>query len=216
MFRIIFSVLLSTCLAGCETIEHRPLTADSSAQLRGKTVVSVRYPAPNFSAFTPGSAIFGNLGKDASISGGKEIIKDAGIEDPAQGISRGLEKELAVKRQVKALPPIVSTQYGVEELIRLARGDADLILDVRTLEWKISYYRFNWARYTLIYMGRLRLIDAASKTVIAETLCTYQSAEPNSPTYDELLANNAAVLKQYNDSLVTACINVLAKEVLNL
>jgi hypothetical protein len=63
----------------------------------------------------------------------------------------------------------------------------------------------------------VRVIDTASKGVAAESLCrTVQGDDAKPPTYDQLLADKAALLKSLLDKAATQCADVIAKELRQL
>jgi len=75
----------------------------------------------------------------------------------------------------------------------------------------------DWTHYRVSYTARLRLIDAATKTVVAESACTgVQGDDKNPAPKDQLLENGAWPLKGYLAKAGEACTEVLARDVLAL
>lgn len=69
----------------------------------------------------------------------------------------------------------------------------------------------------MTYSGRLRFIDAASKSVIADSACSgVQGDDKNPPTKEQLLENKAALLKAYLAKASTECVKALGRDVLKL
>jgi hypothetical protein len=68
---------------------------------------------------------------------------------------------------------------------------------VRTINWMFAYFPTAWTRYRVMYSARLRLIDVKRSQVIAEGSCSRIPEEtPNAPTFDQLVADKAALLKR--------------------
>ena len=57
MKKITVTAVIAAALAGCVSAPTKPL--ESSANLQGKRVVLSEYAKPDFSAMTPGKAMFG-------------------------------------------------------------------------------------------------------------------------------------------------------------
>jgi hypothetical protein len=93
----------------------------------------------------------------------------------------------------------------------------DFVLDVKTLNWMFGYYPADWSHYRVIYGARLRLIDVATKSVVAESSCnSVQGDDEHPPSKDQLLENKAALLKDYLSKAALKCADVLARDVLSL
>ena len=90
---------------------------------------------------------------------------------------------------------------------------ADYVLDVQTLNWSFAYFPTNWTHYRVMYAARVRLIDATSKAVVAEAGCrSVPSDDKDAPTYDQLLADKAALLKSHLAKAAAACADQVARE----
>lgn len=215
-YRLI-SLAALAALSACTTVQHRPLTAESSASLNGKTVVQTQYQKPDFTAFTAAKAAFGLLGAAAMVSEGNDIVRDNDIADPALAISAGLGERLNKARGVTVVPAKGNAANDeIATLITQANG-AQYLLDVKTLGWMFNYYPTAWGSYKVTYNGRLRLIDAKSKEVAAESMCqTVQGDDANPPSKDQLLANKAELLKSYLAKAASSCVDVLSRDVLKL
>jgi hypothetical protein len=62
-------------------------------------------------------------------------------------------------------------------------------------------------------VAKLRVIDAASKSVLAEASCPLTLGKPREPTDDQLMANKAALLKYYLQQAQFTCTDQFAKNV---
>lgn len=204
-------------LVGCASVEHKPISNDALAKLDGKAIATSRYAVPDFTAFTAGKAAFAMLGAAAMISEGNSIVKENGIEDPAGLVSDGLLNKLTTAKAAKAVPATGALKSDDVAGIVAANPGAQYILDYKTLGWMFNYYPTDWSHYRVSYSGRLRLIDAATKTVVAESACTsVQGDDKNPPTKEQLLDNKAALLKTHLANAGKACIDVLSRDVLRI
>jgi hypothetical protein len=205
-------------LAGCASVQHTPMTAESSEALRGKTIVVTRHEAPGFNAMTAGKAAFGMIGAAAMVAAGNKIVAENEIPNPAIAIADRLAQRLEADRGMVVrdnggkiadndkVPTLQSTYPG-----------ADYLLDVRTLSWGFFYYPTNWDNYRVMSGYRLRLIDAATGKVVAESACSAtEGDDANPPTRDQLLADEAALLKSYFEASTTRCVDLMSKEILAL
>jgi hypothetical protein len=204
-------------LTGCVSVQHQPISQESLAKLDGKSVTTSRYAPPDFVAFTAGKAAFAVIGAIAAISEGNSIVKENGIEDPAQLVSDSLIKKLATAKSITAVPGQgVQASDDVAGIVAANPG-AQYILDYKSLGWMFNYYPTDWSHYRVSYSGRLRLIDAATKTVVAESACrSVQGDDKNPPTKDQLLENKAELLKAHLAKAGAACVDVLARDVLRI
>jgi hypothetical protein len=214
----ILLVIALSILPGCTSVQYTPLSNDSSNQLQGKKLTTTKYPIPDFAAVTAGKTLFGVIGGVAMISTGNSIIKQNGVEDPAYQIGQRLAEKLAAERNMSlnSEGSAFAKNDSVDALVS-TYPNSNYLLDVKTLNWMFGYYPTNWARYRIIYAARLRLIDASSNQVIAESICKSRPVDDNNPpSEDELLDNHAAGLKAYLKKTEDACVDVLARDVLNL
>ncbi|KMW47357.1 hypothetical protein AC240_11005, partial [Ralstonia sp. MD27] len=86
-----------------------------------------------------------------------------------------------------------------------------------TLQWMFSYYPTDWAHYRVTYAARLRLIETSSKQILAESMCSgVQGDDNNPPSKDQLLDNQATLLKKYLDQAANGCVEAFARDVLVL
>lgn len=215
--RSILALAFVLATTGCVSVKHRVIDADARAALSGRSLVVTRHETPDFSAMTAGKAGFGLIGAAAMISAGNTIVRENAIPDPAVGIADALAERLVAAHamQRQASDAVVDGTKPAELLATYPQGD--YVLDVRTLNWGFVYYPSKWDRYRVPYSAQLRLIDRRTGAVVAETGCaSMQGDDANPPSKDELLADEAALLKTYMANIVTACSDVFAREVLAL
>jgi hypothetical protein len=213
------SISTSVSLTGCVSVEQKSISQDSAATLRGKTVVVDTYESPSFTAMTPGKAALGLIGTGLMIREGHSFIHDNQIADPAVAIGNGLAQKLATKYAVvvKATSDVKPLTTDAIDAIVAQYPDSDLIMDSRTLNWAYTYFPDHWGTYRLIYAARIRLIDAHTKTVLAEGLCKQvPDYSPDMPNYDTLTGNGAAWAKAKLSSYAESCVSDFGASSLDL
>ena len=214
MKAIILTTALAGCLAGCVSAPTKPIA--SSANLQGKRVVLSEYAKPDFAAMTPGKAVFGMFGAVAMIHAGNEIVKNDGIQDPAIDISHQLAEEL-VKRDADTIlssPAVVAANDNPAILVKTYPG-ADLIIDVKTIQWMYAYYPSKWQKYHVNYAARVRLLDGSTGALVAQQLCKIDPTDPsNPPSGDALTADQGALLKQLLKEAGNTCVKNFELQVL--
>jgi hypothetical protein len=209
---------MTVFFAGCVSVNTQPISHNSKADLHGQNVAQTSRKLPDFAAMTPSKAVFGLIGSAAMISAGNTIIADNKVPDPADSIASGLTSILANDYATHTITPSVQVIGDDPAQISAAsNGAARFIIDVQTINWSIGYFPTDWTHYRVIYTAKARLIDTQSKSVVSEGFCK-QIADnnANAPTYDELLANQAANLKARLSTASDECVKSLKTEMLSL
>jgi hypothetical protein len=190
-------VAAALILPGCASVQQIPMNPSSAETLKHKEIALSERAKPDFAATTPSRGAFGMIGAGVTISEGNKLIREHGIEDPALYIGKALAWDLQDRYHTRLSPKGAPTASDeVDEVVKNANG-ADLVLDVRTLNWSFVYYPTSWGKYRVIYSARLRLVDVKNGTVLAEGGCARVPAQSDgAPSYGELIANSAARLKQ--------------------
>jgi hypothetical protein len=173
---------------------------------------------PDFGEMTPAKATFGLIGAALMISEGNKTVANNHIADPADAIAEALLSAMqsAQGMQIAASPVRIDNEDPAR-IAALAKGKARYVLDVRTLMWQMGYFPTDWTHYRVIYTAKARLIDVDAGSVVAEAFCK-QIPESNTgaPTFDDLLALNAARLKAANAAYAQACATSLGRDMLAL
>ena len=211
-------ILASLFLVGCVSTKNVPVPDGNIDDFRNHTVTVPKRGIPDFAASTAGKASFGLIGAAATISEGNKIIKENEVEDPANYICEQLIPALSDKYQLVRIDTNAS-ELKSEDVINISRvfKDADYVLDVRTINWSFIYFPTDWNNYRVIYSSKLRLIDTKKSMTIAEGFCSrVPEQDENSPSYDELLSNNAERLKQELRVSADHCIDHFKKNVFML
>ena len=90
-------------------------------------------------------------------------------------------------------------------------GHKGVVLDVETINWMFIYFPLDWSHYRIMYVARARLIDANTGKRIAQAPCTYKSDDKTPPTYDQMLADKAALLKTMLAAAANSCAEIWRK-----
>jgi hypothetical protein len=213
--------LLALCVgaSGCVTVGHLPMTKESSAKLTAKKVAVVNYEAADFVPFTADKAALGMIGAGLMLAAGKEMVTQYDLVDPAVAVREQLLK-MVVERRGTSLAVVDSSKPVTNDDIATmvaAYPGADYLLDIKTFNNSMMYYPSNWVGYRYVYSARVRVIETATKSVVAETLCnTTQGDDAKPPSYDQMVAERAALLKSYMAKAASACADLIAKDLLQL
>ena len=213
--RVSLCVAASMVLAGCVSTKTVELPLERLSKWRGKTVALTDRPRAGFVAMTAGKAAFAVIGVAAMVSAGKTIVEENGIEDPAPHLARDLlvvaEKQYAVV--AATTPPVKIDTTDIAQLAHAAAG-ADILLDVQGVGIDFRYLPVQWGHYVVDTSYKLRIIDVANSSLIAEGFCRQSLPETDAKTKDELLANKAALLKSTIDKQRDKCLDELKQKVL--
>lgn len=208
--------LIVAILSGCASLNKQPLDAKTAATLDKQTVIhTVRQKKP-FAAMTASNVILTLPGVAIGVDEGNRIIAKNKIADPADAIAIGLAKALEVKYGTQLVAPAVAVDTAdAAKISTAASTNAKFVIDVETINWRFIYFSTDWTRYGIIYVAKARLINTTTKSVIAEGHCKrVPESNTNAPTYDELMANEAAVLKRELGIAADECIKTLKAEML--
>jgi hypothetical protein len=194
-----------------------PLDEATAAQLQGKTLVVTTHKVPSFTAATAGKAglLGGLLGAAAMISAGNKMVKDHSIQDPAIIVRDEVSRAIAAKYGMTITPSDSKIiEVGKVDKIAAIYPDANYILDVQTGMWAHWYYPTKWGTYWLMYTAQVRLIDVNKKTVVSSMFCNVDTKKnENAPSREQLLENNAALMKDTFSMLGWNCASMASKQV---
>lgn len=213
---LIFAVAIT--MSGCASLNNKTMDTKSVADIKGETVTFTSRKRPDFSAMTAGKAVFGLLGAAAMISEGNSIIAGNNISDPADVIAEGIAKELESAYGTRLVtPPAAVSDEDAGRVAASVKSASRFVIDVQTINWMFGYFPTDWTHYRVMYTGKARLIDVQTKAVVAEGFCKHiPDSNANAPTYDELLANEAARLKGELSTLAKECVRLMKSQMLSL
>ena len=211
----LISVYLLLSMA-CTKIRTNPMNPDLGQALRNREIVITQREKPDFVAESRGKALLGMAGAAWTIKSGNAIVRENDIDDPAVHIARQLSVALERKYATRTIPEKLGTKEKDIAKLCSSKPDADLILDVRTINWSTTFFLNSWNKYKVTYVASLRLIDAKSQKVIAEGIFGRNppKATSDAPTHKELLANNAAWLKEELNRDAELCVQDFEKRIL--
>lgn len=204
--RLVGSAILVSCaVAGCAST--RTIAVDQSAldQFRGETIAASQRPMPVFLDQTAGKVAWGAFGLIGGaiegaeiVKGGAALVRNNEIPDPADSIKRDLLTDLETDQGLKPAALSVSTNSSDVATLAKQYGAADLLLDVQTINWGFLYFPSNWRHYKVLYTAKMRLIDTRRGKLLATGVCSRkpESDAAQAPTYAELTADHAALLKK--------------------
>jgi uncharacterized protein YceK len=207
-----------TLLSGCVSTATKTIDAQAMSAVRNQSVVRTARDMPDFAEMTAGKAVFGVLGAAAMISEGNKTVANNRIDDPAVAIADALLGAMRTAHGAQVVTsPVRIDNEDPARIAELAKGKARYVLDVRTLMWQMGYFPTDWTHYRVIYTAKARLIDVEAKNVVAEAFCKQiPDSNTNAPTFDDMLALNAARLKAINTANAQACAESLGREMLAL
>jgi hypothetical protein len=216
--RTIIGLLCVVVLAGCVSSKTAQIENSKAAALRGKSVAITDRPRAGLVAMTRGYGMLGVVGVGVMVAHGENIIKDNNIQDPAPQINHALV--LAAQSQYGIVPvntpPIHVDTTDVVQLAQAAGGGVDVLFDVQETGRQFRYRPFG-SGYIVDSAFKFRVIDVHSRTMIAEGFCLQSTKDdPARPSDDDLLANDAAMLKQTLDAQRDQCRSQFEAQVLNI
>jgi hypothetical protein len=219
-------VVAALFISSCVSIRDIPLDQHAISTIKGKELIVIKRPTPDFKAMTrknmlagPLIPIFGDLVKRALIKSlGDSIVQEHDIQDSAYEIAEEIARLMASHYGIKYVG-VTSSVIGEDDvsLISAEYKSFPLVLDLKTLNWGLLYFTPSSDRYRVFYLARLRLIDTSSKNVIAEGLCrSVLELTDDAPSYEELLESGAGRLKTEIDKAIRFCVAELSSKSLGM
>ena len=214
MLKKIFVAFVIVFLVGCASTKTVRIDQESSITMQEKSMALSASDKPDFAAMTAGKAMFAMVGAFAMISAGNEIVQKHDVEDTAKFITQEVAKNIGSTLSVNIKEPVI---YGnnddIAHLIAVHRHH-DYILDIRTVNWSFGYFPTDWDSYRVMYSAKLKLIDVKASEIVAEAFCSRVPEQTSeSPSYDQLLENNAARLKDELRISADHCIKELSRKI---
>ncbi len=205
-FYTIITVIVAAVLGGCGTAP-KTMSMQDTKSLYGNKLTVVNYKPDPFLPMTNTKGGFAVLGVFAAISEGKTLVKEHSLIDPAISIRNSLTKDLSNTYRitdVNVISKVMPYENDPKKVAALASNEG-IVLDVRTFGWGTMYYSFK-NKYKVNYAAQARLINAKENRLISADSCLIKEEySEQSPTYDELMDNGAALLKQKLTNAATEC-----------
>lgn len=211
---IVLLSALAVVASGCTIPTKQPLAAVNIPAINDQSMAPTTREKPSFVAMTAGKAAFALFGAFAMIAEGNQIVEKNQIDDPANAIASALTSSLSEKYGAKAIPAAITVNSeDAAQISASAKDKARYLVDVQTIGWGFGYFPTDWSHYRVFYNAKARLIDAQSKSFIAEGFCKrFPAEQEGAPTYDELMANEAALLKEKLSKAMSECVTSLQAE----
>ena len=216
-------LILATSLASCAGTKNIALTREQLSVFKNKSVIVVRGKVPHFYAMTPKNVTLsvltgGIIGGFLMIYDGDKIIKENQIEDPSHQIAMNIVKHLETKHGVKVVgDENFKDSKNISKLALKFAEKSDYSIVVDTLDWSFGYLPMKLDNFRVLYNARVRFIDLKNQKVIAEGLCKIfpneKEIKNSAPSYEELIINNARILKDTLRSYSNNCSEVFIKEI---
>lgn len=209
-------IVVAVLAAGCVSTKNVPVSDEAMTSMNGKSLAVAKRDKPHFMAQTAGKALFGLVGAAAMIEAGDRIVAENDVDDPAVYIANVLAADLARESGlvVDASLDAVTDSKDVAELAGEYQ-QYDYLLDVRTVDWSFGYFATDWNNYRVMYSAKLRLIDTRNREVVAEGFCSrIPEKSDGAPSHEQLLANQAQLLKSELSLAAEHCIAELGAKAL--
>jgi hypothetical protein len=217
MKNYLFLIAGAAVLTGCGSIPQVGIDAGATSALANKTVAHTLRPVPTFSTLKPGAALLGAIGAVSGILQGNGIISTNKVHDPAVAVSRDLLAAMESKYGVRRAPAFTIDSGDATAIAAVAKGKADYVLDVATTVWSVMYFPTDWTHYRINHIATARLIDVSNGKVLASDTCSHMAKDNvAAPTWDEMMADQAAWLKAELDLSADECVAKLKTNMLRL
>lgn len=210
-----FAAALAPCLMGCATVKPVAASNDSVTSLQGQALTIVTYnPKTQFLQMTWGEGGFGLIGAAVATSNSSDLVKKYDLTNPSIQVAELMKPVLGGKFKPAAVNPVADSSDGDKSLTDIAAlaGNKGLVFDIQGGSMSI-YFPLDFTHYKVIYNGAGRLVNASTAKVVAQAQCHFDTSDEknpatyvaNPPSYDELYANNAELLKAKFQSAASAC-----------
>jgi hypothetical protein len=142
-----------------------------------------------------------------------DIKRRDGVVDPSSVIATRLAGVLASKYGLVMQTP--KPRYVGADI----RWDTDFILQVTTKQWGMSDSSVDWSHFRAYYAGALEVRDGRDGELIVSGECTlpvFIASAAGAPTYDEMMAGKAALLKKQLSAEADSCAQELSRKFLGI
>jgi hypothetical protein len=165
-----------------------------------------------------GAAIAGGIAGAATSSSYDKsmLISKTSFADPALSIALALTTAMKSRMDVQVLPVAGKPANDSIESVLAVAPSADWALEVKTHSWSMVYFPTDWSHYRISYRSNLRVLDVASKRVLAESTCQLTQGEKRRPSLDQLVAKDASLLHFYFQQAQFECADQFATKVFGL
>lgn len=186
--------------------------------LRGAAITYVgRDVMPGFLILRPSQGAFAVVGALAAAASSKNFWAENSMQEPANAVNERVARDVAAQYGMIAAPGVIISQQTSFADISGKAGGARYILNVQSRAINVTYLPTRWSNYQLQYIAGADLIDVATGKSVASGLCTAPKRPSGlAPTYDEMSANQAALLKEMIASAAAHCEDQFRTKLFNL
>lgn len=164
-----------------------------------------------------GGAIGGTVSAIRTSQGGSS--KEYGLEDPANVIAREIAASYGEVHHLALAPAAIPVEQERQVVSKHpgpsggADGRPAFLVEALTLT-QVTYFSFDWARYGLTFIGAVKVIDTRTGATVAKGVCRVRPEKtPQSPTFGEMVADNAAVMKAMIAKSAQSCLEQIRGKV---
>lgn len=139
-----------------------------------------------------------------------------GIGDPSVEIAETLTAALARKYSLARVRGLVTpAPPSIDDLAKPESPQADVILMLGANAW--GFGPIGRGQSHVWYSGVFQLIDMRSKAVVSQGVCRYNpSPNKDDPGYDQLVANNFALLRGWLHQAAETCSDYYRLKILGI
>lgn len=229
MKRLTIPVAAAILASGCGSAPANKIDIAGGNALRNQVVGYTVRSTPHFSSLNTSQSLTnavidaaGSLVAATRLSPGFHAATDADaaakaaqyghIVDPALGITQELLAAFVSEKGARRADGVLAVADDIEpkEIARAAKGRVRFMLDVETNKWGLSTFMTDWFHYELHYQASARLIDTESGKVVASGICKdTPDDKASAPNFDQLMIDNAALLKSRLAIAARECVAAL-------
>ena len=206
MTGVVRSVVLGLVLGGGSSAlsQEKPFDMIRGARVHGVVITS--QTRSKLETVTNTLVGFGMSGR-----AGEDVLQKFGVAEPAVRLREGFLARLGADHAAEVrLAPDVFADDGADELKR-AFGEG-FVLDFRTRIWRLMYSAGK-KHHKIEYWGRVRLVRLGDSKVLWNETCKFLGdAKKIEGAEEDMLANDAALLKATFDLVVDHCVTELSTE----
>lgn len=229
---------IAVLAAGCGTVRTRTVD-QTNTPMRGQIVAVTERDKPEFTTFNLAKVSLGAVtgavsglgvlgaGVLGGVVGGVQALAGvdernnhtARLPDPAHAVAAELNAALVKRDNIKKAHGSVRAPNGSRpaDIAAAARGNADYVLDIQTVMWGIYYQPTAWTSYDLKFQAIGSLINVKTGAVVASATCKdLPDVNPRGPSYNQMMANDSALIKQMVAYEVAGCVATLKRDMLAL
>jgi hypothetical protein len=216
----ILAVLVITGAIGCmPVINHISLDQSEIAGITVKELAIVKRAAPQFFVATRANTAMAIVPWVGGIAAqmhakdtGQSIALSANLSDPSWEIAGALAAALENKHGIRHIGTVEVAGYPSVYSRSTTYKEFSVLLDVRTLGWGISFSSPFVDQYRFFYHGHLQVIATEWSTLIAEGECLASKSPRSNYSYEQLLEEGAAKLKDEIQKVIQFCIKEFSEQ----